>query len=65
MLLGDQCREILTLFLQKVPHAEIARRMGHNSENYSKKLKHICKERLIKNIQNDPDFKLYHYESND
>jgi RNA polymerase sigma factor (sigma-70 family) len=53
--LGEQCRKIMQWFFDKVPLKEIASRLD-TSENYIKKRKFICKEKLIKTIQGDPMF---------
>jgi len=54
--LGEQCRQILQWFFDKVPFSEIAKRLD-TSESYIKKRKFVCKERLLKSIQQDPAFK--------
>lgn len=54
-LLGDNCKKILQWFFDKVPLKEIAKRID-TSENYIKKRKFICKEQLVKAIQQDPHF---------
>ena len=53
--LGEKCQKILTWFFDKVKLAEIARRLD-TSEGYIKKRKFVCKEKLIRAIQEDPDF---------
>ncbi len=50
--LGEQCRNILQWFFDKVPLKEIAKRID-TSEGYIKKKKFLCKEKLVQNIQND------------
>jgi len=54
-LLGDQCRKIMTWFFDKISLSEIAKRLD-TSENYIKKRKFICKEKLVKAVQSDPAF---------
>lgn len=54
--LGENCKKILQLFFDKTPLKHIATQLD-TSENYIKKRKFICKERLIKAVQNDPIFK--------
>ncbi|MGC9471654.1 MAG: RNA polymerase sigma factor [Bacteroidales bacterium] len=56
MRLAEDCRKILKWFYSKVPLAEIARRMGYKSENYARKRKFKCKEKLIEMIKNDPAY---------
>lgn len=53
--LGEQCQKIMQWFFDKVPLREIAQRL-ETSENYIKKRKFVCKEKLIKAIQADPMF---------
>ena len=54
-LLGEQCRKIMMWFFDKVTLSEIASRLD-TSENYIKKRKFICKEKLVKAVQSDPAF---------
>jgi RNA polymerase sigma factor (sigma-70 family) len=54
-LLGKQCRKIMMWFFDKITLSEIAKRLD-TSENYIKKRKFICKEKLVKAVQNDPAF---------
>lgn len=51
--LGDDCKQILKLFFDRVPMKEIARQMG-STENYMKKRKFICKSKLMQRVQADP-----------
>lgn len=51
--LGAECRQILSLFFEKVKMAEIVEKMKYSSVSYAKKRKFLCKERLVKLIQND------------
>ncbi len=53
--LGDECRQVLRWFFNKIPFAQIAVRLN-TSEGYIKKKKFMCKERLIHGIQQDPLF---------
>jgi len=55
-LLETGCKQILSLFFQKTPIKTIAKQLN-STENYIKKRKFLCKERLIKAVQNDPLFK--------
>ena len=54
-LLGEKCRKILQYFFDKMPLKQIAEKLD-TSENYIKKRKFVCKEKLIKAIQTDPNF---------
>ena len=53
--LGDKCRKILDGFFRKIPFQTIAKELG-TSENYVKKRKFVCKEKLTTAIQNDPKY---------
>jgi RNA polymerase sigma factor (sigma-70 family) len=55
--LPDDCRRILILFFENMPLLKIAESMGHKSENYAKKRKHMCQEFLKKNIKEDNFYK--------
>lgn len=54
-LLGENCKKIMMWFFDKVALSEIAKRLN-TSEGYIKKRKFICKEKLVKAVQNDPAF---------
>lgn len=55
--LSYNCQKVLELFLAKIQLKEIARILGFKSDQYVKKRKHQCKEKLIASIQSDPRFK--------
>ena len=54
--LGADCQKLLTLFFEKVKMKEITREMGFGSENYAKKRKYQCKEKLIELVTADARF---------
>ncbi|MCF8369619.1 MAG: sigma-70 family RNA polymerase sigma factor [Bacteroidales bacterium] len=54
--LSFSCQKVLELFLAKIPLKEIARILGFKSEQYVKKRKFQCKEKLIQSIKSDPNF---------
>lgn len=54
--LSFSCQKVLELFLARIPLKEIARILGFKSEQYAKKRKHQCKEKLVNNIKNDPEY---------
>jgi RNA polymerase sigma factor (sigma-70 family) len=56
-LMSYNCRKILEMFLAGIPLKDIASIMGYKSEQYAKKRKFQCKERLVKSIKSDPRFK--------
>ena len=55
--LGEDCKKVLEMSLEKISLKQIAEIMGYKSEKYAKKRKYQCKERLINEIKNDPKFK--------
>lgn len=55
--LSFNCQKVMELFLARIPLREIARILGFKSEQYVKKRKHQCKEKLINSIRNDPEYK--------
>jgi len=60
--LGEQCRQILELYARRVAIKDIAESLGI-SESSVKKRKYECKEKLIREIMNDPLFKhLFNHE---
>lgn len=52
-LLGEGCRKLLKLFFDKVKMKEITEKMGFGSEQYTRKRKFKCKEKLIESIKSD------------
>ncbi len=54
--LGEDCQQVLDLFLQKISMENIMKKMGYGSISYTKKRKFLCKEKLIKLIQNDSKY---------
>lgn len=54
--LGEQCRTILELYARKTAIKDIAEKLGL-TENFVKKRKYECKEKLIRDLMNDPLFK--------
>lgn len=55
-LLPDDCQNILNLTVRDIPQKEIAQAMNLKSENYVKKRKHNCKEKLVEMIKKDPHY---------
>lgn len=56
-LLSDNCKKVLSLFLMKKSHAEIAETLGYNSESVVRQRVFKCKSKLTKLIQMDPSYK--------
>ena len=54
--LPEDCQNILQLTARDIPQKEIAQAMNFKSENYVKKRKHNCKEKLIEMIKKDPRY---------
>lgn len=50
------CQNILRLSAKDIPQKEISEALGFKSENYVKKRKHGCKEKLIAMIKEDPRY---------
>jgi len=54
--MNPDCQKILTFYYDGVSIRDITKIMGFTSESYTKKKKFKCKEKLIKQIKNDPDY---------
>ena len=54
--LPEDCQNILKLTARDIPQKEIAQAMNFKSENYVKKRKHNCKEKLLEMIKKDPRY---------
>jgi RNA polymerase sigma factor (sigma-70 family) len=54
--LGEDCQKVLELFFQKYSMEEIAQKMGFGSADYAKRRKGQCKDRLVENITNMPEY---------
>lgn len=57
--LDEPCQKILKYHLKKMPDKKIAGKVRIKDVSYLKKRKHLCKEKLIKLIKEDPKYKLY------
>lgn len=53
--IGEDCKDILTLWAYNMRMREIANQLNFSSEGYVKKRKHICLKRLIKVSQDHPE----------
>jgi RNA polymerase sigma factor (sigma-70 family) len=56
---GEACKQLLTLALEGRSITELMEILGFGSEGYTRKRKHQCREKLLRNIRNDPDFEAY------
>jgi RNA polymerase sigma factor (sigma-70 family) len=59
--LSFSCQKVLELFLAGIPLKEIANILGFKSEQYAKKRKYQCKEKLVSSIKSDPEYKKIKY----
>ena len=57
--LSFSCLKVLELFLAGIPLKVIAKVLGFKSEQYAKKRKYQCKEKLVNSIKTDPEFKYF------
>jgi RNA polymerase sigma factor (sigma-70 family) len=57
--LNPDCREVLNLFIEKVPYDEIARKLGLKDENYARRKKYLCKEALMELVKKDSEYPDY------
>lgn len=55
--MGETCRKLLILFLNRKSFKEISEIMGFSDEMSAIRRKSKCKERLTKRIKKDPEFK--------
>lgn len=51
--LTEGCREVLSMALEHIPMREIAEKMGFASEEYARKRKFKCKEKLMQLVRAD------------
>ena len=56
-LLSDNCKKVLSLFLKKRKHKEIAEELNYSSETVVRQRVFKCKNKLTKLIQKDSSFK--------
>jgi RNA polymerase sigma factor (sigma-70 family) len=54
--LGEPCKKILQWFFAKVSLAEIAKKLD-TTQQYIKKRKYVCKEKLVSKIKEDPKYR--------
>lgn len=55
--LGETCQKVLTLWSQKEPMAEIAKRLNYKSAGMARKKKHQCLRKLYQIVENNPGLK--------
>lgn len=55
--LSQNCQKILELYMAKIQLKEIANILGYKNDQYVKKRKYQCKEKLVNSIKSDPRFK--------
>lgn len=56
-LLGDDCRQLLEMAFEDTPPETIMERLGIASNDYFRRRKYLCKEKLVQLVQGDPAFK--------
>jgi RNA polymerase sigma factor (sigma-70 family) len=61
--LSQNCQKILELYMARIQLKEIANILGYKSDQYVKKRKHQCKEKLVSSIKNDPRYKELLFEN--
>jgi RNA polymerase sigma factor (sigma-70 family) len=54
--LGKTCRDVLRMFFEKIPYSEMAKILNLKSGATVRRRKYRCKEMLIENIKNDPQY---------
>ncbi len=57
--LEDTCQKLLKMFFKGTPIKKITLKLGFKSDNYTKKRKHLCKEKLVRSIKEDPEYKIF------
>ena len=57
--LDNSCQKLLRLVFKGEPLSKITKKLGFKTSNYTKKRKFLCKDRLIKLIKEDPDYKIF------
>lgn len=55
--IGEGCKKLLTLFFKGEPMKLITKVLGFGSEQYTRKRKFKCKEKLVNSIKSDPLYK--------
>lgn len=55
--LGDDCRRLLELSFENLPPETIMMQLGFSSNDYFRRRKYLCKEKLVQLVKNDPVFK--------
>jgi RNA polymerase sigma factor (sigma-70 family) len=59
--LPQDCKQVLSLFMEGFSIKEIADIVGYENEDYVKTRRFKCKELLKKNIKKDPQYRKYFY----
>ncbi len=55
--LGDDCRRLLELSFENTPPETIMTQLGISSNDYFRRRKYLCKEKLTQLVRNDPAFR--------
>ena len=54
--LGDDCRQLLELSFENTPPEAIMVKLGITSNDYFRRRKYLCKEKIVQLVKNDPAF---------
>lgn len=54
--LGDDCRRLLELSFENTPPESIMATLGIPGNDYFRRRKYLCKEKLVQLVQSDPAF---------
>jgi len=54
--LCEECQKVLTLYFRDISLEEISKIMGYNNIQMARDKKHRCKQNLLDNIYNDPEY---------
>lgn len=55
--LGDDCRRLLEMSFEEIPPETIMADLGIGSNDYFRRRKYLCKEKLIQLVENDPAYR--------
>jgi RNA polymerase sigma factor (sigma-70 family) len=55
--LTELCRQVLLMFVDKVPFEDIAAKLGYKGRQYAIKRKYECMKSLINRVSADPEYK--------
>lgn len=56
-IMAPECKKVLRLFVQDLPVEDIMKEMGYSSLQYARNRRLSCKEKLVRQIWNNPRYK--------